>query len=297
MNRPVTLRKCLGSLAAQTVVPGEVVVVHAGTDEQLGAELQREYAAAPFALKYVRTQPSLVRQRMLGIANGTGEVVFFLDDDVVLEPAYCERILAVYAADAAGEIGGVQGSITYVPPLVRGSPLLRRVFMLARMGKRGYLQRSGFPCHSLSVSKRTDVEVFSGCMMSYRRRVLEIHQFDMALRDRWWGDDWDLSYRVSRAARLVQLPDARLAHEQAEAGRDSVRRTWRMMVVNHHYLYRKLLRSAGQGWLPWAWAEAGLWLLALMRFLTGRGTAALEGMAGGFGDLYRGVGRQDAPLS
>ena len=287
MNRPEALARCLASLAAQTIPVGEVVVVHAGSDEHLAETLRRIFAAAPFELKYLRSQPSLVLQRNLGITHSVGDVVFLLDDDVVLERHYVERILEVYGADVTGRIGGVQGSITNTADPVWAGRWLRRLFQLTRAGPRGYLQPTGFPCHSYVVADRVEVELFSGCMMSFRRTLLEAHRFDERLKDRWWGDDWDLSYRVSREARLVQIPNARLVHDVAESGRDSMRRMWRMMVVNHRYLYAKLLRSAGQSWLPWVWAQVGLWLLAVMRALTGRGFAALQGMTEGFVDLLR----------
>lgn len=289
MNRPDALNKCLGSLASQTVPPTEVIIVHAGTDGRLREKLLRDFPTAPFTIRYVRSRPSLVLQRNLGFDHSVGDVVFFLDDDVVLEPLYLECVLAVYRADEAGEIGGVQGSMVNVPPAVSGSGWLRRLFLLTRSGKRGYIQRSGFPCHSPTVAEPTDVEVFSGCMMSFRRNRLLKQRFDEALEHYWWGDDWDLSYRISREARLVQVPDARLAHEQAEAGRDDFRRGWRMMVVNHYYLYAKHLRAAGQTWLPWLWGEAGFLLLAVLRGLTGRGFGAARGMLEGFVELGAGA--------
>jgi len=287
MDRPESLDRCLASLAAQSAPPAEVIVVHAGADTGLEGDLRRRYADAPFTLMYLRAQPSLVRQRNLGFSRSSGDVVFFLDDDVVLSPDYCEKVLSEYRADDRRRIGGVQGSLSNPPRAVAGSGWLRRVFRLTRMGRRGYLQRSGFPCVSVAVAQATDVEVFSGCMMSFRRTLLERHRFDEALSRYWWGDDWDLSYRVSREARLVQLPDARLAHDQAEPGRDGERRGWRMMVVNHRYLYEKHFRSAGGGWLPCWWGELGFLILASLRALTGRGAGALRGMAEGYWELAR----------
>ncbi len=284
-DRPDSLRKCLQSLAAQVLAPTEVIVVDSGSDQRLGDALQREGAGAPYALRYLRSEPSMVLQRNLGIRYACGDIVFFFDDDVVLEPEYVRQVVAAYAADPGGEIGGVQGSITNPPVLPRGSRWIRRLFLLTRDGPRAYLQRSGFPCFSAAVDHPTDVELFSGCMMSFRRRWLEKHQFDDVLRSYWSGDDWDLSYRVSREARLIQLSGARLRHELAPASRDSPRRVWRMTVVNHRYLYLKHLRAEGRSWLPWLWAEAGLFLLALSRMLAGRGAAALRGVLEAYREL------------
>jgi glycosyltransferase involved in cell wall biosynthesis len=284
-NRPDGLQTCLRSLAEQTMPPTELIIVDAGSDGRLADRLATEFGQAPFSLRYLHTTPSLVLQRNIGIEQCTGEVVFFFDDDVVLEADYLERVLAVYQQDVNADLGGVQGSITNAPRTQWGAGWLRRLFLLTRSGRRGYLQRSGFPCFSFVVSQRTDVELFSGCMMSYRRRLLDKHRFDEALQRYWPGDDWDLSYRISREARLVQLPNARLAHNQTDVSRDSLGLVWRMTVVNHHYLYSKHCRPAGQTWLPWLWAEVGLLLLALLRMFAGRGSDALKGMLRGFREL------------
>ena len=37
-------------------------------------------------MRYLRSVPSLTRQRNLGIDDASGEVVVFLDDDVTIEP-------------------------------------------------------------------------------------------------------------------------------------------------------------------------------------------------------------------
>jgi hypothetical protein len=64
-------------------------------------------------------------------------------------------------------------------------------------------------------------------------------------------------------------------------------------VVNHHYLSRKLLGDDWKVRVAWAWSEFGILLLALLWWLTGRGSGRLMGTIEGQWDLLR--GRAAAP--
>ena len=96
-NRPDDLAACLASLAAQTRPPDELVVVDASDDERNARCIETWAAARALpAARVVRTAPGLTRQRNIGVAHARGDVLTFLDDDVVLEPGYLAAIAAVY---------------------------------------------------------------------------------------------------------------------------------------------------------------------------------------------------------
>ena len=134
--------------------------------------------------------------------------------------------------------------------------------------------------------------------MSFRREVLAEFQFDEALAVYYVGDDFDLAYRVSRDYQLFQTPGAQVMHysspPQGTGGRERMRA--RMNVVNHRYLSRKLL---GDGWkirVAWAWSEFGIFLLALLWWLAGRGSGRLMGTIEGQWDVLRGRGAAPQPI-
>ena len=161
----------------------------------------------PVALHYLRMPPSLVRQRNAGIALAHGDVVFFVDDDAVYLDGYAAAVLGVYDADSEGSVGGVQGTIANP-----GSPFATRsrvanLFLLTRLNGNGTLQASAWPAFCTARPGLAEVEVFSGPAMSFRRDVLTEFQFDDALAAYYIGDDFEMSYRVSRRHRLV--PDTR----------------------------------------------------------------------------------------
>jgi GT2 family glycosyltransferase len=240
------------------VPPAELVVVDGGTASTVDA-LDAFRAAVPACrTRHVRTAPGLPRQRNLGARVSDGDVVVYLDDDVVLEPGYLAALARVYAEDPAHAIGGVGGA--QVPdPTPRESPWRRaacRLFLLDGYG-RGIVKRSGRVEYAFAPARPLQVEFLSGCNMSFRREVLEALAFDERLGGYALGEDLQFSYRVSRRWRLVVTPDARCEHRHADGGRPRGDAFRAMAVFNKYLFVRDCVARRRLDWLAFAWAALG----------------------------------------
>ena len=290
LDRWEDLKKCIASWLKQRPLPYDIIVVHGGQEGVLEEELRKLLAGTGVELCYLRMSPSLVCQRNSGIRHAKGEVIFFADDDAVYLDGYAQAILDVYQADTAGLIGGVQGTIDKIKLGLTDRLGLTKIFLLPCLGN-GLLQRSAWPTFYNLDKKLARVEVFSGVAMSYRREVLREFQFDEALANYWVGDDFEMSYRVSRKYTLFQAPQACLVHYLSSTSRDSQRRLYRMLVVNHLYLMRKFFGFRLKSCLYWCWSELGLWIVAGICLLRGGGSARLLGMLDGYRELWRSVSK------
>lgn len=264
-DRAEDLGRCLASLARQTVRPLEAIVVDAGTTPV--ARLASTWDGAGgegVPLRHLVTEPGLPRQRNLGARSAAGDVVLYLDDDTVLEPGYLAALWAVYAADHEHRIGGVGGVLSPDPTPREGTlrRLLRRVFLLPGHG-RGRVKRSGHPEFAFAVDAPRDVELLSGCNMSFRRDVLATYAFDEGLAGYALGEDLHFSYAVSRRWRLVITPDARVDHRETSGGRPEGAARAEMGVRNRHRFVRAQLVRRRRDWLPFVWSALGelLWTL------------------------------------
>lgn len=284
IDRQDDITRSIRSWLRQDPPPLEIIVVHGKDNRSLETYCAGLIAGSDVAFKYVNMPPSLVRQRNAGAAIAVGDIVFFADDDGEYLEGYARAILAVYEADVAGEIGGVQGTIVDFDGTIASRWGLATVFQLPRMG-RGTLQPSGWPAFYKGKDSCAPVEVFSGVSMSFRGTVLREFQFDETLAQYWLGDDFEMAYRVSRKYRLFQVQAARLIHHLSPAGRDGTRRHAKMAVVNHLYLSQKFFGNGLVARLCWAWAEIGNWVLALLWVIAGRGTSRLAGMTDGYSEL------------
>jgi succinoglycan biosynthesis protein ExoA len=263
-DRPQVLETCLQSLQRQIRRPGEIVVVDASVTPALDAvdRLAETMPGCRIALQ--NSAPGLPRQRNLGARVTTGSVVVYLDDDVVLDPGYLGAVARVYENDRSRQIGGVGGA--QVPDPTPREGLLRRaacrLFLLDTYG-RGVVKRSGRADHAFSPRSRMEVELLSGCNMSYRREVLEGLRFDERLDGYALGEDLRFSYRVSRRWKLVLTPDACLDHRHAGAGRPLGDDYQAMAVFNRYLFFRDHLARGPVDWLAYVWSSAGDMLLVL----------------------------------
>jgi GT2 family glycosyltransferase len=219
-DRPEDLRRVLDSIASQTLLPDRVLVVDSSEDDRSEMETRRQ-ASEHFGVEFqhVRSAPGLTRQRNCGVAASRGQVIHFLDDDVVCEPGYLAAIMACFGADPNGEVLGVGGLVTNVRP-ARPSRW-KNLFGLSAADQ-GRVLASGRPTIVFETDRQLDVDWLSGCCMSYRAIVFSSEKFDETLPGYGLGEDVDFSYRVRQKGRLVVTPKARLEHHQSERNRMQV---------------------------------------------------------------------------
>jgi GT2 family glycosyltransferase len=285
LDRLDGLKRCIVSWLNERPLPCDIIVVHGREDGALEKYLLGLVAGKGLELCYLRMPASLVRQRNAGLKRAKGDIVFFADDDAIYLNSYAENILEIYEDDFNKEIGGVQGTIINANSSKYARWGIANLFWFIHHNGDGTLQPSAWPSFHRPSANQVPVEVFSGTVMSFRREVLQEFHFDEALAGYWVGDDFDIAYRVSRKFKLIQAPNARAIHYQSPVGRDNLRRLYRMMVVNHYYLFNKHFGKLWNRWFCWAWSDIGQCFLAVFWYLVGKGPGGLLGMIDGYREL------------
>jgi GT2 family glycosyltransferase len=275
---------CLKSIAAQTRLPDEVIIVDASDQEEMYDHLQSYSAGHSLKLCYFKSEPGLTHQRNIGVKVSSGDVVLFLDDDVILEKEYVSRILDVFESDRRQEVGGATGCITNItkPSLVglgreRLRWFIKNLFFLPIYAD-GRFRPSGFPTWVWGAERVLEIECLSGSNMAFRKEVLDTFQFDENLQGYCYMEDDDIAYRMSRRFRNIYTPWARLAH--FPSGRDRLKEfdRKRMLVKNHSYLFQKNFPQTLQHRVAFVISLLGLVLDAVL-------CKNLEGLKGTIGGL------------
>jgi GT2 family glycosyltransferase len=241
-NRPTEVIRCLDSIAAQTLLPQEIVIVDASDTFELTKRLDTWSGRDKFKVSYIHSEPGLTLQRNIGARASSGDVVFFIDDDIVLENEYVAEICKIFENDPAQQVGGVMGDIYENAEerkrIGRWQRFVRSLFFLDDYGN-GKFRLSGRHTIPLGLDKIQPTEYLSGGQVAYRRRVLDELTFDENLEGYGLMEDDDFSYRVSRRYRNVYTPFAKCRHLHSSTERLS-RREFKKMALNHHtYLFRK----------------------------------------------------------
>jgi GT2 family glycosyltransferase len=272
---------------AQTVLPEELCIVDSSDETPARAEIERLCGEAGFRLDYVHPAPAgLTRQRNLGIDRTSGDPVFFIDDDVWMEPDVHEEVLGEYGRWGP-ELGGVRGTWREPPAARRLSILWRRFFGMEtwRPEASGRMRRGFFTDVITTSAEARRVESFVGWFMSFRREVFALERFDEKLADYGFKEDADFSYRVAkRGYVLVQTPRAKIQHAKVPDQRLSPFELQRMNMANHFYLHRKNMPQTYRYRAALWWGMTGTFILNLGKSLQTRDAGWATGMLAGAWD-------------
>jgi len=109
----------INSLSAQYVPPGagyEVILVDNNCTDETVRMAENSWKNPTAPLRIVKeSRPGLIYARMAGVLQVRYQILLFVDDDNILEPAWVERLIEIYANRP--EVGGVGG---FNEPLFEG---------------------------------------------------------------------------------------------------------------------------------------------------------------------------------
>lgn len=205
-NRASTLQNTLSALARQTLSRDEfeVIVVDDGSDDSTRAELRKYRAPYDFAL-IEKEQGGLASARNRGADRASGEILHFLDDDVLPDPRLLDEHRSTHASQA--EPVAVVGALPY-PPHVRINSFL---WYLERSGHYDLYKHPGkYP------GGRPPMPPMNGNSSIRRDVFVRVGKYDESFR-RYGSEDLDLGFRLARAGvRFVYNPRAIGYHDHVK---------------------------------------------------------------------------------
>jgi GT2 family glycosyltransferase len=245
--RPESLARFLDSLASQSPVCDELVIVDASPGASSESTLSQAIVSRLLANQttYVRVAGAyrgLTRQRNLALRLASREVIAFFDDDIVLLPGCLAALSA--ATEVSPQLVGVGASVTNEGAAVgwkwRALRLLRAVPDLAP----GKYHRSGFVAPMrLSIPLLRDLEVdrLQGCSMAWRTRIARDLRFSDFFHGYSASEDIEFSRRAARFGRMIISAQAQVEHRPDPAGRPNQFQLARMTIRNRHYIHKTTL--------------------------------------------------------
>src|SRR5258708_7863844 len=107
-DRPERLRECLRTLALQRSAPEqfEVLVIDDGSIPPLSESLA-DASLLELPVRFIRQQPGgLNAGRNRGAHEAAGEILAFLDDDILVDPGWCAAVLTAFGDPSCDAVGG-----------------------------------------------------------------------------------------------------------------------------------------------------------------------------------------------
>ena len=154
---------------------------------------------------------------------------------------------------------------------------------MPRNGK-GRFQASGFPTviKNGSAKENINIEYLCGCNMAFRKDVITEFRFDenLNIHGCCFGDDDEIAYRISRKYQNIYTPFAKLVHNMSPVRANKYAKN-RLMIMNHHYLFKRNLPQDFKHKFAFWWSVVGLVILETITGVMNRNSSGVRGLVSG----------------
>lgn len=194
LRRPESLKKCLLSLAQQSVLPDEVIVVWQTDDISTKVCVEEIQNQLPYFLKMLHSpEANIVLAENCALQASRGEIIFLMDDDAIAPPRWLERHLSFYQNLKVGAVGGPANNFD-----LQGMPYPKRsVNPVGKLSWYGKLSGNMYDhVENWKNSPVSEVDHLVGYNMSLRR--IAFQQFNLNLKPYWQNFELDVCLQVKQ---------------------------------------------------------------------------------------------------
>jgi glycosyltransferase involved in cell wall biosynthesis len=262
LNRPEEVRALLTNLAAQQHVPLEVVLVDAGGRlSETRVVVQEMLSVLPYKVIYILNDRGTAIQRNVGIDAAQGELVAFIDDDMLLESNFLTRIVEAFSQDQERRVAAVAG---YVTNQYFDAATSRRWVWYRRLGLFTTYEPGRFDYETGYVINRhmqaphegiREIDCMGANCAVWRRDVFNSGvRFSPFFVDYGVGEDAHIALTARKAGWTIwECGRARCVHQQSLRSRENPRRIAWKTAVNYRFLFVDVVphRSLSQEFRFW----------------------------------------------
>ncbi len=217
-NEEKRIGQMLESLLAQTRLPDEIVIVDDGSTDHTAWLIECCSKHFPLVRLIRHSNQGPAVSRNLGWRTASADIVVFTDGDCIPDHNWIEKLLPGFSSQEVAAVGGTYRTLN------RDSRLARFV---------------GYEIDWRYRYVRGAIDAHGSYNLAVRRAVLEeMNGFDESYKAPS-GEDWDLTYRISRKYKILFEREAIVAHAHPESFwpymKNQVRRGFdRIKLYNEH---------------------------------------------------------------
>lgn len=261
-NRVKDLNECLNSIIVQTTLPKEIIVIDDGDDdktESLIANRKKELEERGVLLRYIRKkrEKSLTISRNIGVENANGDIILFLDDDVILDKNYIKEILRIY--EMYPNALGVQGCITNIK-VSKVMNFINKIFFHGCLEKdKCRILPSTESTYPLNLNKVIKVQMIAGGYTSFKKNIFDKVRFNEKLLKSSYKEDKFFAYLLLQNYQnsLFMTPYAKLVHNVSQEGRlPNKIRKYMTQIYSLYFFYKNVDQNL-KNRLIYLWSRFG----------------------------------------
>ncbi|MEM4474551.1 MAG: glycosyltransferase [Candidatus Bathyarchaeia archaeon] len=262
------LAELLNSLLRQTYKPSEIIIVDdtptyeiANLCEEFSMKLAKEKIELIYCKNPKKKSSSIARN--VGVEKSSGDILLFLDSDVVLFQDYIENIMHVF--NKYPNALAVQG---WIVNLRRGKfYYLRQVFYKIFFMSHHAQNRCRLFEYPSVLTEISECQALHGSNFAVKRNVFNEIRFDEKLLGTAYMEDLLFSYTLFRKHphSLFITPYAKCIHKISEAGREKGDKAEKHKSACRLYVLTKLFGFKGK--LLYIWQNVGHTILKFFKRL------------------------------
>ncbi len=284
LNRSKDLERAISSICKQTKLPDEIIIVDQSVDNlsiRAIKNMMSQYKEPKLIYIHDSNVLGLVEAKRIAVKIASGQIICFLEDDIVLEADYIRQIELGFIKQP--NMIGCCGVITN-PPKV--GFLYKFFFKIFHRGIFEDSRMSIYGKFSRYSNNLRQSNMLSGGASAWRREVFDNVEFDGANGFHMF-EDIDFSTRAARhfGNRLFINPNARLAHYCSPINRDvlDIRQRRKVRECFTYYKKRKDWPSAA---ISFYWLLLGMLLEAMFQSFSCVSFKPIQGYILGLKDGY-----------
>ena len=223
-----SIHNALKSLISQVKETDEIIIVKPN-------DLPFEYDHNK--VRIVSSKKGLAIQRNTGLKNRFNDIVWFLDDDVLVDDGAVEELKKHYTENILS-LGCEFGVKNNVKSNFKHR-IFAKFFMLTDNNGDGSIKLSAMPSFSKNTKNIKRIYCLRGFMMSFHfGRIQSEEYFDYFFDKYWWGDDFEFSMRIGKKGHLYKIPKTMIYHE-GNASVNLTSEAIKKIIFNLKYIQNK----------------------------------------------------------
>jgi glycosyltransferase involved in cell wall biosynthesis len=282
-NRPNDLLLAVESVFNQSRLPDSLLIIdQSSTDKSfliVNDFLDKNTSDIVHYIHDIRIS-GLVEAKSISVDIASGDIISFLEDDVILDPFYFFEIEKSFIKER--NMLGCSGIIINMPFQSGFYQLVYKIFHLGIFSD----PRSNFFGPNIRYDNELELcDVLSGGLSSWRKEVFSLVKFD-TYNDLFMMEDIDFSTRVvaTFGRRLFVNKNAKLRHFYSPVNREAIFPRHVKKISEYVIFYKK--RKSVLNFFIFLWLIFGLFLDAIYKFLKYRNFKLITGY---FTGLKKGI--------
>jgi glycosyltransferase involved in cell wall biosynthesis len=282
LNRPIDLVSAVTSILEQKQQPDELIVVDQSKDERSYNEVKKLFRAFDITPRLIYLHEpeisGLIEAKQRGVEVAKGDIISFLEDDVILHPKYFENVYSIFSDNQ--KILGCCGVVSNIKRRNTYDFFFRLfhcgIFYDARLNAWKQCDCNGY---GVLISSR----FLSGGISCYRKKVFESIKFDTS-NDFFMLEDIDFSTRAADffgTEFFFISTNLCLEHNMSPINRLKLHARWKRKVREYMLFYKKN-HFKSFSFINLLWLLIGLTFESIVMSIVSRSFGPFSGSISGF---------------